>query len=150
MSYLLDTGILLRMFDRSDPQFPQIRDVLRRLRVNSERIVTTEQNLAEFWNVSTRPTSARGGYGISVQWAARRLAFLQRLCVIEGGGQPAFEEWKRLLVSCNVQGSKVHNARIAALMLASGVSHIITLNVADFSRFPGIIALRPTDVLSAP
>jgi predicted nucleic acid-binding protein len=33
----------------------------------------------------------------------------------------------------------VHDARLAAVMLAHGVNHILTFNVDDFRRYPGIV-----------
>jgi predicted nucleic acid-binding protein len=59
MPTLVDTGILLRGFVRQDPQYREIRRALLRLRRDSEELLTTFQNIAEFVNVSTRPTSAR-------------------------------------------------------------------------------------------
>src|SRR5579884_431752 len=46
----------------------------------------------------------------------------------------------------SVSGVQVHDARLAAAMYVHGVSHIFTLNVADFSRFDGLTALHPDSV----
>ena len=73
MPYVLDTGVLLRLFDRSDPSHVAIRQAVIRLKVRGERLVTTAQNIAEFWNVSTRPATARGGYGLSGKAGRSRL-----------------------------------------------------------------------------
>ena len=37
--------------------------------------------------------------------------------------------------------------RIAALMLAHGVTHILTLNPTDFARYSGITAVTPQEIL---
>ena len=63
MPYVLDTGVLLRLFDRSDPSHVAIRQAVIRLKVRGERLVTTAQNIAEFWNVSTRRVRIAGGKG---------------------------------------------------------------------------------------
>jgi hypothetical protein len=44
-------------------------------------------------------------------------------------------------------GVQVHDARLVALMMAHGLSHLLTLNPADFQRYPGITALSPSAVL---
>jgi predicted nucleic acid-binding protein len=67
MPTLVDTGILLRGFARTDPQYSDIRRALLKLRRQGEEFLTSFQNIAEFVNVSTRPASARGGYGLSFE-----------------------------------------------------------------------------------
>ena len=40
------------------------------------------------------------------------------------------------------------DARIAALMLAHGVTHILTLNPTDFARYQDITPVTPSEALS--
>jgi hypothetical protein len=40
----------------------------------------------------------------------------------------------------------VHDARLVAAMRVDGLSRLLTLNVADFNRFPEILAVHPRDV----
>jgi hypothetical protein len=49
-------------------------------------------------------------------------------------------------VTFAVSGVAVHDARLVAAMRAHGVYHILTLNDADFARYPGITAMNPTAV----
>jgi hypothetical protein len=51
--------------------------------------------------------------------------------------------------SVGVSGVQVHDARLAAVMRVHGLTHILTLNAADFARYPGIIAVHPQDVAGA-
>ena len=57
-----------------------------------------------------------------------------------------YQEWRRIVVKHNVSGVRVHDARLAAAMKVHGVSHILTLNAADFSRFDDIAVLHPESV----
>ena len=52
----------------------------------------------------------------------------------------------RIVVKYSVSGVQVHDARLAAATYVHGVNHILTLNVADFSRFDGLTALHPDSV----
>jgi predicted nucleic acid-binding protein len=76
--YLADTNILLRFLLRNDPTYPAIRQAVRNLKTRREQLVTTPQNIAEFWNVCTRPTTARGGLGLSIEATERRVRLLER------------------------------------------------------------------------
>lgn len=57
-----------------------------------------------------------------------------------------YREWRRLVVAHAVSGVQVHDARLAAAMLVHGITHLLTLNSADFVRFPGITAVRPSEI----
>jgi predicted nucleic acid-binding protein len=148
MLVVLDTGILLRVPERTDPQHLEIRSALRLLRGHGHTFATTAQNLAEFWNVCTRPTSARGGLGLSIEETERRLRLLERNTTILTDTADVYTQWKQIVVNQSVRGVQVHDARLAALMTARGLTHLLTLNVADFRRYPGIIALSPADVIA--
>lgn len=62
------------------------------------------------------------------------------------GNEAVYREWRRVVVQHRVSGVQVHDARLAAAMYVHGVSHILTLNAGDFTRFDGIIALHPNSV----
>ena len=149
MPYLLDTGVLLRLFDRSDPSHIPIRQAVIRLKVRGERLVTTAQNIAEFWNVSTRPATARGGYGLPAQEVEKRVAFVERFCGLLFDDASSYVQWKLLVSNHRISGVAVHDARIAALMIRHGLTHLVTLNVDDFRRFSGIVPVTPDQVLAS-
>jgi predicted nucleic acid-binding protein len=150
MDILADSGVLIRLYERTDPLHPMIRAAVRAIRIRGDRLVSATQNVAEFWNVCTRPKTARGGLGLSVAVTERRLQDLERGFIIltEPGG--AYTEWRRLVTSLQVLGKQVHDARLAALMNCHGITHILTLNVADFTRYPGITVLDPAAVAWKP
>src|SRR5437899_1015392 len=102
MQVLVDTGILLRLFDRLDPNYGEIQAALRLLWTRGDMPVITPQNAAEFWNVSTRPAAARGGYGQSISKTQARLAAIERICRVLDEAPSAFAEWRRLVVAHSV------------------------------------------------
>jgi hypothetical protein len=53
-----------------------------------------------------------------------------------------YQEWRRLVVQHSVTGVKVHDARLAAAMIVHGVTHLLTLNTDDFTRYEGIVAVH--------
>jgi predicted nucleic acid-binding protein len=48
----------------------------------------------------------------------------------------------------SVIGKPAHDARIVALMLAHGVTQLLTLNPSDFARYQGITTVTPQEILS--
>ena len=59
-----------------------------------------------------------------------------------------YREWRRLVVKYNVAGVQVHDARLAASMIAHNVTRILTFNVTDFERYASerIVAVDPATV----
>ncbi|HEU4388385.1 MAG TPA: type II toxin-antitoxin system VapC family toxin [Blastocatellia bacterium] len=144
--HLADTNILLRFLLRSDPSYLSIRQAVRILKARREPVVTTPQNIAEFWNVCTRPTTARGGLGLSVEATEHRLRLLERHFRVLSDNPAVYETWKALVSKHKVIGVAVHDARLVAAMIVHGVTSILTTNVGDFRRYPGINVFAPDDI----
>lgn len=146
MLYLADANILLRLPQRADPLHAVVRAALRTLRLRGDRPCYTSQILGEFWNVCTRPASARGGFGLQVREADRRARLIERNFLLLPDNPTVHAEWRRLLVAHAVQGVRVHDARIVAAMKVHGVAHLLTFNGADFTRYPGISVHHPSSL----
>src|SRR5258708_5844088 len=116
MLILIDTGILLRLLDRNDPQHALIRQALRLLRGRGDTFALSAQNAAEFWNVCSRPATARGGLGLTVQETERRLRVVERLFPVLADTTAAYPLWRQLVVRHGVMGAAVHDARLVAWM----------------------------------
>lgn len=144
--YLVDTNILLRFLLPNDPAYSVIRRAVGILKSRRERVVTTPQNIAEFWNVCTRPPTARGGLGLTVEATERRLRLLERHFRVLPDDPEIYNHWKSLVTTHNVMGVQVHDARLVASMIANGITNILTANVADFTRYPGITVRSPDDI----
>src|SRR3954452_23583920 len=104
MRYLLDFGILLRLVNRPDALHRQLRAAVRELRRQQHTFVTAAQNVAEFWNVCTRPAAARGGLGLTVQETSHRLRVLERGVQILADAPGTYAEWRRLVTAHSVSG----------------------------------------------
>ncbi|MDQ3919526.1 MAG: PIN domain-containing protein [Acidobacteriota bacterium] len=145
MPYLADTNVLLRWASPADPQHALAVDSVKELRRRGEIVHITPQNLIELWNVATRPASANG-LGMSPVEAERLVESLELLFPLVPDSPDVYKEWRRLVSSAGVSGVKVHDARLAAVMIANGLTHVLTFNTGDFKRFPGITAVHPQDV----
>ena len=144
-SCLIDTNILLRITSRSDPQHKIIDTALAYLAGQRTMLCYTHQNIAELWNAMTRPVN-RNGLGLSIEEAEREVRAVEDGMVLLPDSEAIYREWRRIIVRYGVSGVQVHDARLAAAMYVHGVSHILTLNAADFVRFESLTALHPNRV----
>ena len=141
--YLADTNILLRFLLRNDPAYSAIRQAVRTLKARGEQIVSTSQNMAEFWNVCTRPSTMRGGLGLSVDATEMRLRLLERHFPVLPDSPAVYERWKELVLTHKGIGVNVHDARLVAAMIVHDGAHILTTNVKDFGRYSAVTAVAP-------
>jgi predicted nucleic acid-binding protein len=105
----------------------------------------THQNIAELWNVMTRPV-ARNGFGLTVADAEREVHVIEAGMSLLPDDEAIYREWRRIVVQHAVSGVQVYDARLAAAMLVHGIGCILTLNVTDFGRYAGITAVHPSGV----
>ena len=146
MSILIDTNILLRRVQPSHPSHALSVESVSRLMAAGEPVHFTSQNIAEFWNVATRPAE-HNGLGFS---PAITLAEVEKIEAAFGllPDTPAlYAAWRELVVRYGVIGAKVHDARLVAAMNVHGVGRLLTFNAGDFTRY-GVEVLQPAAVLS--
>jgi predicted nucleic acid-binding protein len=145
--YLGDTNVLLRPADRSHALRPVVRNALRKLRAGGHTFRAAAQNFVEFWNAATRPVTSKG-WGLPPANALKMLRIVERVFPLLADSASAYADWRRLVLTFGVLGVQVHDARLVALMRVHGVTHILTLNAADFVRYApaGIVAVDPHTV----
>lgn len=104
MRHLLDTGIILRLLNRSAGDHESIRAAVRKLKAQGHECVTTLQNVCEFWNVCTRPARVRGGLGLTFDETHRRLRAIERILTLLPDSPDTFLRWKSLIEKHQVPG----------------------------------------------
>jgi predicted nucleic acid-binding protein len=142
---VVETNILLRMTRRADPEHRLVTSALSQLTSQGTTLHYTHQNVAELWNVMTRPI-ARNGLGLTIHEAESEVLAIERGMTLLPDGEAVYHEWRKIILRYGVCGVQVHDARLAAAMYVHGVPHILTLNLADFSRFEGITPLHPNQL----
>ena len=142
----LDTTILLRFAKSSDPAYPVVDAALTALVIRGHVPVVVPQNVYEFWTAATRPV-ANNGLGMSIPECQRQVARLKRLFHFLPDRPGLFDEWENLVGTYACSGKVAHDARLVAAMQTHGIKHLMTLNVRDFARYPGITVIDPTTVM---
>ena len=149
-SYLVDTNILPRNSRRDDPDYGIVAGALELLLREESALYYTHQNIAEFWNVWTRPTH-RNGFSLTGESAAREITKFERMMELAADSADVYRKWRQLVRDYQVQGVQVHDARLVAAMLVHGIPNLLTLNVADFARYAGAItAVHPSSLVETP
>ena len=144
---LVDTCVLLSGLNRSDIHFEATRQAYRRVLQAAIPLFVSLQNIAEMWNVSTRPLD-RNGHGLSTEFALKRVHVVERLFDVVTESNASYQVFRRLLADHDIQGTAVHDARLAAVMIHEEIETIVTFNVSDFRRFEpeGVRIVTPVEL----
>jgi predicted nucleic acid-binding protein len=145
-SYLFDTNCFLRLAENNSPERTIVLNALRKLRAGREDICCTPQIIAEFWNVCTRPVTARGGLGLSVAQTERKTNLIQKHFRLLTDNFNTFTEWRNLVSTYQVTGVQVHDTKLAASMIVHKIQFLVTFNERDLQRFPMITVVNPTNI----
>ncbi len=149
MTVVLDANVLLRFADPTAAQHPSAVAALSALRAQGDTLRTLPQSLYEFWVVATRPL-ANNGLGLSASECDQTLTGIESLFPLLPDPPPLFTHWRALVVAHACHGKVAHDARYVAALRGHGLTHLLTFNAADFSRFPGLTVLDPTALVAPP
>jgi len=135
MKYLVDTNILLRLVQKNSPMHLDTQRAILTLKKQGEFLCIIPQNIIEFWAVATRPLD-KNGLGLSINQAEEESEKLKKIFILELDTPQIFTEWEYLVIKHQVMGKQVHDARLAAAMVAHNITHLLTFNVDDFKLHP--------------
>jgi predicted nucleic acid-binding protein len=145
---LLDTNILLRYALATDPAFATVDAAISALQAHGEVLCAVPQNIYEFWAAATRPTAANG-LGLTIPECQAQVARIKRLFRLLADMPTLLAAWEALVGAHACAGRTSFDARLVAAMQNHGMTRILTLNGADFARFPGITVLDPTTLAAS-
>jgi hypothetical protein len=104
-SCLVDSNILLRITQQHDPQHHVVNRSIERLVAQRTFLCYTHQNIAEIWNVLTRPL-AHNGFGLSVVDAEHEVRVIESKMELLPENELVYYEWRRIVTSNAVLGVK--------------------------------------------
>ena len=146
-TYLFDTNIILRFSNPSDGQHELVTNAVAAILKQGDECYLAPQVLIEMWVVATRPTDVNG-LGWSTTYTRNVIdQLMQRFPMVEEVPQ-LFQAWLDIVSTQKILGKRTHDARIAALMKTSAISHILTLNPSDFSNIPDVTVIHPQNIVS--
>ena len=133
----VDTNVLVYASRERSPFHARAAAGLRDASSNGGSLWFSRQILREYLVVVTRPQPTEPALS-SMAAVADARSFLAKLDLAEDGPRVT-EVLLKLLVDHPSGGKQVHDANIAATMLAHGITRLLTFNGADFRRFGGLI-----------
>jgi predicted nucleic acid-binding protein len=110
--------------------------------VGDHTLCIVPQVVYEFWVVGTRPTS-ENGLGLTIREIAAEIVEIKALFRVFRDERAIFPAWEHLVIDHEVRGKLAHDARLVAAMQRHEITHILTFNARDFSRFGDIGVLTP-------
>lgn len=99
-------------------------------------LAVSGQVLREYLSVATRPTNSNG-LGLEASYAVRNVERFSEFTIFLDEAESVAQQLRELRVS----GKRIHDANIAATMLARHIRFLITEDGAYFTQFGGIETL---------
>jgi predicted nucleic acid-binding protein len=146
MRVLVDTNTLLRSVQPNHPLCSQATQAVAKLIRQRDSVFFCAQNIAEFWNVATRPAD-RNGLGLSPEEVLQEVSNIEKSLTLLPDVPAIYGAWKQLVAAHKVQGVKVYDARLVAIMSVYSVECVLTFNSADFERFSNVRAIHPSSLV---
>lgn len=141
----LDTNILLR-FDVPDfDQHMLVRQGVQQLIRDSNQLWISGQVIREFSTVLTRPQATMTP--LAAGEVANRVRMLLPGLKVAYDSLGSINQLLYLMDTYPMGGKQIHDANIVATMLDYKITHLFTLNTADFERFSPLITLITLDQL---
>lgn len=147
MRVLIDTNILIRLFQSANPSSPVAACAIQQLRKEGFELVIVPQNLYELWVVATRP-AAQNAFGMS----ASDTSIIQDKCMLQfrllRDERGIFDQWSQIVTASQVVGKSAHDARLVAAMAKRSIPYILSFNYQDFKRYSNVQTFDPSDILA--
>jgi predicted nucleic acid-binding protein len=136
VAHLVDTSVLGRLANTTDPKYAVAANAVRELRRRGGDVYVTAQCLVEFRAMATRPLAVNGLGMAAADVEAMATDFEAEFPQLPE--TPAiYPAWKALVQALGVVGKQVHDARLVAVCHAHAVTHLLTFNVGHFNRLVG-------------
>lgn len=128
----VDTNILVFSTVSAAPQHAAATMAIDKARTTGELVVTA-QIIREYIAATTHPRFAPRPLDLEVALADVTI-FLNKMRLLDESSE-SLRIFRQLIDRHRIVGRAVHDANIAATMLANGVTRILTDNVTDFRRY---------------
>lgn len=137
---MLDTNVLLAATDEGRAEHDGALRILNDWPGAATTLCTSGQILREYLAVATRPPG-KDGLGLSTADALGNVRAIRERTTLLPEDARVADRLLSLLDDVTCGGRQVHDANVVATMLAHGIEALVTMNLADFSRFGPFVNL---------
>lgn len=131
---VLDTNVLLAATDEGRSEHARAIAALNDWPTAGTVLYTTGQILREYLSVATRPVRLNG-LGLAPPDAVTNVRALRERLRFVPENDKVTGRLLTLLDHIDCAGKQVHDANVVATMLVHGIDTVVTMNVADFTRY---------------
>jgi predicted nucleic acid-binding protein len=140
---LLDTNILVYLTSSQSLFQGAAKEAVKKELQEGAKLYVTMQILREYAKVMTTVKDSQTGNVVNnLQVTLAAIQQFRHNIQVIGDSPQSFEKWLELLEKYDVHGREVFDTQIAAQMLQSNVTHILT-NDERFSRYSDIVTIIP-------
>lgn len=136
----LDTNVLLHATDGLRPFHEEAQRLITGAGTSGFHLAVSGQVLREYLSVATRPTDSNG-LGLEAPYAVRNVERFSEFTIFLDESESVAQQLRELVCELRVSGKRIHDANIAATMLAHHIRFLITEEGADFTQLGGIETL---------
>ena len=142
----VDTNVLLTATDESRPRHMDARHAVESAGERGLHLAVSGQIVREYLVVATRPVDVNG-LGLNSTQALQNIEAFRAFLALYAETEAVLEHLCRLIEARGLEGKRIHDANIAATMLAHGLAILVTENPADFSGIPGVQTVGIAELL---
>ena len=139
----VDTNILVYAHRRSSPHWPRALALLQDLAEGAEQWAIPWPCCYEFLGIATNRRAWGDTVSTTTQaWRQLEAWIASPSCRQIGETAGFMDTLSEIVIGLNIRGSKIHDAKIAAICLAHGVDVLLTHD-RDFAMFPQLVTRNP-------
>jgi predicted nucleic acid-binding protein len=127
------------------PEHNQVREAVKALVEWDCSLWISRQVIREYCRALTHPAFS---HPLQMMQAVSRARLLVPFFYVADENERVMENLFDLLEAVDIGGKQVHDANIIATMQAFDVTHLVTLNLEDFTRFSSYIRLLTLEELT--
>ena len=144
---MLDTSVYLSATDEGRTEHRQALLIFNDWPGRGATLYASGQIMREYLPVATRPAD-KNGLGLQQADALANVRMLRARTSLLAEDNRVADRLLDLLDQIPCGGKQLHDANVVATMLVHGIDSLVTINIADFTRFEHHIALIPLASIS--
>ncbi len=139
-SLFVDTNVLIFATNPASPWHKVALNNLQEARQSGVELAISPQIIREYLVAATRPVP---GQSLPLATILRNVQTFQSNFRLVADNTSVSTQLVKLIAEVKVAGKQIHDANIVATMQVFSITHLLTHNISDFTRFTHHITVIP-------